>query len=176
MFLAGQWMLNISCLKGRQTFPAEKSQFRYFRVHCIWSVISDTNPPVQKNIYIYHLESAASGESTLVAYLVNIERLTIPRLIGIWLLGVSKMWLSGAVPGFHYRAQHICSGAQGMAQASLCIIGRSLGTKADVPRDTVLSLTSPHIIVSYFWPQNIFSSYSWQWPCQYAFRKKQCNP
>lgn len=175
MFLAGQWMLNISCLKGRQIFQLKKvsSDISEFIAFGRWYL---TLIHQFKKIYIYHLESAASGESTLVAYLVNIERLTIPRRIGIWLLGVSKMWLSGAVPGFHYGAQHICSGARGMAQASLCIIGRSLGTRADVPRDTVLSLTSPHIIVSYFWPQNIFSSYSWQWPCQYAFRKKQCNP
>lgn len=82
--LAGRWILTISCLKGIQTFPAgKKSRFRYQRILCIWLVISDTNPPVEKK---YHLERTASGELTLVASLVNTERLTNLKLIGTWLL------------------------------------------------------------------------------------------
>lgn len=42
-------------------------------------------------------------------------------------------------------------------------------------RDIMFSLSFLCISVSYFWLQNIFSSYSWQWPCQYIFRKRQYN-
>lgn len=59
----------------------------------------------------------------LVASLVNIERLTSFRLIGIWLLGFSEIWLSGAVPGFHCGVQHVCQ--WGMAWASISIIGEA---------------------------------------------------
>ena len=63
------------------------------------------------------------------------------------------------------------SGTQGMAWTSLCFTGWNLGMRASVPRDVVLFLTSLHILMFYNWPQNIFSTYSWQCPCQYTLER-----
>ena len=67
-------------------------------------------------------------------------------------------------------------GTQGMAWTSLCFTGWNLGMRASVPRDIVLFLTSLHIWMFYNWPQNIFSTYSWQCPCQYTFIERQYHP
>ena len=63
------------------------------------------------------------------------------------------------------------SGTQGVAWTSLWFTGWNLGMRASVPRDVMLFLTSLHILMFYNWPQNIFSTYSWQCPCQYTLER-----